>query len=119
MACAYNLGLLLVESDKLNEAIKYFQLAIKFIQTSTISSNIASIYNMLAETYFKLGQYTNAENFYTKALAASSKHISAYVNMAKLRLFFISFSYAIISSIFFLIFFIFSFIKIVYFEKIT
>ncbi|CAN8016620.1 unnamed protein product, partial [Ixodes persulcatus] len=65
----------------LQEAIRVYQEAVAKMPDHYQPQ---SLYNMMGEAYFKLGEYTEAERWYKEALRAKNDHIPAHLTYAKL-----------------------------------
>lgn len=78
----FNWGRLLAEESKYEEAIKVYNQAIDRLPSHYQSSQ--SLFNMVGEAYFKLGQFDTAEKWYRQALRVKSDHVPAHLTLAKL-----------------------------------
>lgn len=81
ISALFNLGRLFAEESKYEDAIKVYKEAIdrmpKYYQSQ-------SLFNMMGEAFFKLGQFDTAEKWYRQALRVKSDHVPAHLTMAKL-----------------------------------
>ncbi len=74
-----NIGMCYLDGQKYNEAIKYFELAVKE------KPDFSSAVNNLGFCYEKLGDRTNAEKYYKKALELDPNNQLAKDNLSKLK----------------------------------
>ncbi|XP_022098339.1 transmembrane and TPR repeat-containing protein 2-like isoform X2 [Acanthaster planci] len=75
----FNLGRLLQDQGRYEEALKVFKEA---IERRPNHYTPQSLYNMLGETYFKLGRNEDAEKWFKKSLEAKPDHIPAHLTYA-------------------------------------
>ncbi|CAG5119032.1 unnamed protein product [Candidula unifasciata] len=81
ISCLFNQGRLLMDEDRLQEALEIFN---KALQKRPDHYSPQSIYNMIGEVYFKLDQLAEAEKWYREALKVKPDHLPAYLTMSKL-----------------------------------
>ncbi|RWS31166.1 transmembrane and TPR repeat-containing protein 2-like protein [Leptotrombidium deliense] len=81
ISALFNLGRVYAEDGLYSQAIAVYNEA-----TEKMPSHYQphSLYNMIGEAYFKLGQYNEAEYWYLQALRAKKQHIPAHLTYAKL-----------------------------------
>lgn len=81
VSALFNLGRLYSDEGRFEEAIAVYQNAIHRMPSHYQSH---SLYNMMGEAFFKLGQFDQAETWYLKALRAKADHVPAHLTLAKL-----------------------------------
>ncbi|KAH9490464.1 Protein O-mannosyl-transferase tmtc2 [Bulinus truncatus] len=81
ISCMFNHGRILMDEDKLKEALEMFM---KAIHRRPDHYGPQSICNMIGEVYFKMSQYDEAEKWYKEALKAKPDHLPAFLTMSKL-----------------------------------
>lgn len=81
ISALFNLGRLLADESKYEEAIKVYTEAVDRMPHYYQSQ---SLFNMMGEAFFKLGQFDTAEKWYRQALRVKSDHVPAHLTMAKL-----------------------------------
>lgn len=81
VSALFNLGRLYADEADYRKAIDVYREAIhrmpRYYQPQ-------SLFNMMGEAFFRLGQFEEAENWYIKALKVKSDHIPAHLTLAKL-----------------------------------
>uniref|UniRef100_A0A0B7A7K4 dolichyl-phosphate-mannose--protein mannosyltransferase n=1 Tax=Arion vulgaris TaxID=1028688 RepID=A0A0B7A7K4_9EUPU len=82
ISCIFNHGRVLMDEDKLQEALELFHIA---LQRRPEHYQPQSIYNMIGEVYFKMDEVTQAEKWYREALTVKPDHLPAYLTMSKLK----------------------------------
>ncbi|XP_055889069.1 protein O-mannosyl-transferase TMTC2-like [Biomphalaria glabrata] len=81
ISCMFNHGRILMDEDKLKEALAMFM---KALQRRPDHYGPQSIYNMIGEVYYKMGQLEEAEKWYREALKSKPDHLPAFLTMSKL-----------------------------------
>jgi tetratricopeptide (TPR) repeat protein len=81
ISALYNLGRLLDDQGRHQEAIKVYLDAVDKLPSHYAPQ---SLYNMLGEAYVKIGDWTRAEHWYREALRVKPDHIPAHLTLAKL-----------------------------------
>ncbi|KAK3578086.1 hypothetical protein CHS0354_006745 [Potamilus streckersoni] len=81
ISCLYNLGRLYIEQNRNKEALEVYQ---KAVQRMPSYYQAQSLYNMIGEVYFNLGDLVLAEEWYLKALQAKPNHVPAHITLSKL-----------------------------------
>ena len=81
VSALFNLGRLLADEGRLEEAITAYRQAIDTMPTHYQSH---SLFNVMGEAYFKMGQFAEAESWYRKALSVKADHVPAHLTLAKL-----------------------------------
>ena len=81
VSALFNLGRLYSDDGRFEEAISAYKQA---IETMPGYYQSHSLYNMMGEAFFKLGQFDQAETWYLKALRVKADHVPAHLTLAKL-----------------------------------
>lgn len=81
ISALFNLGRIYADDGHYEEAIKIYSDAIRQMPHHYQAQ---SLYNMIGEAYFKLGQFDQAEHWFEESLAAKWDHIPAHLTYAKL-----------------------------------
>ena len=81
ISALFNLGRIYADDGRHEEALDVYMQAVR---TMPNHYQPQSLFNMIGETYAKLGQYTQAEHWFKKSLAAKPDHIPAHLTYAKL-----------------------------------
>ncbi|ELU11461.1 hypothetical protein CAPTEDRAFT_171248 [Capitella teleta] len=81
ISALYNLGRLLADHDRHQEAIVVYEEA---IQRRPAHYSPQSLYNMMGESHFKLDHIQEAEKWYRAALKTKPDHAPAHLTMGKL-----------------------------------
>ncbi|XP_070556882.1 protein O-mannosyl-transferase TMTC2-like [Ptychodera flava] len=81
ISAVYNLGRLLHDEGKYQEALETLQEAIRQCPDYYAPQ---SLYNMMGDCLSKLGRYDDAEKWFKKSLAVKSDHVPAYLTYAHL-----------------------------------
>ncbi|RWS17971.1 transmembrane and TPR repeat-containing protein 2-like protein [Dinothrombium tinctorium] len=81
ISALFNLGRLYADDGQYKEAIEVYQEAIDKMPSHYQPQ---SLYNMMGEAHFKLGQFKQAEHWYKEALKVKKDHIPAHLTYAKL-----------------------------------
>ncbi|XP_059141157.1 protein O-mannosyl-transferase TMTC2-like [Physella acuta] len=82
ISCMFNHGRLLMDQDKLQESLEMFN---KALERKPDHYAPQSLYNMIGEVYFKMGQLAEAEKWYLEALKSKHDHLPAHLTMSKLN----------------------------------
>ncbi|CAG2111701.1 unnamed protein product [Medioppia subpectinata] len=81
ISALFNLGRIYADDSNYEKALEIYFDAIEKMPNHYQTQ---SLYNMVGEAYFKLGQLTDAEHWFKQSLAAKSDHIPAHLTYAKL-----------------------------------
>ncbi|KRZ02582.1 V-type proton ATPase subunit d 1 [Trichinella zimbabwensis] len=76
ISCLYNLGRLLADENKHDEAIQIYHEALNRINAHYAPH---ALYNMLADSYAKIGQTEAAEKYFQQSIISKANHIPAYL----------------------------------------
>ncbi|KRX20668.1 Transmembrane and TPR repeat-containing protein 2 [Trichinella nelsoni] len=76
ISCLYSLGRLLADENKHDEAIQIYHEALNRINTHYAPH---ALYNMLADSYAKIGQTEAAEKYFQQSIISKANHIPAYL----------------------------------------
>ena len=68
-----NIGIILDERQRYNDALNYYRLSLEAAQKDKDSSGIATAFNNMAEVYNHQGKYDSAKIYYSKALKINDK----------------------------------------------
>ena len=82
ISALYNLGRLLADEEKYEEAIDVYK---KAISRRPSHYPPQSLYNMLGEAYAKLNMLSDAETWYRESLRTKPDHTPAHLTMARLQ----------------------------------
>ncbi|CAG0920319.1 unnamed protein product [Notodromas monacha] len=77
----FNLGRLLADEGRVSDGIEAY---LEAVQKMPSHYQPQSLYNMLGEAYFKLGDWAEAEKWYLAALRAKPDHVPAHLTYGKL-----------------------------------
>ncbi|KAI1301620.1 Protein O-mannosyl-transferase TMTC2 [Halotydeus destructor] len=81
ISALFNLGRLFADDARYQDAIGVYREAISRMPKHYQAH---SLYNMMGEAYFKLGNFAEAQEWYIQALKVKPGHIPAHLTMAKL-----------------------------------
>ncbi len=81
ISALFNLGRIYADDGRYQDAINIYNDA---IQKMPNHYQAQSLYNMIGEAYFKLGQLHDAEHWFKQSLSAKWDHIPAHLTYAKL-----------------------------------
>ncbi|KRZ22824.1 Transmembrane and TPR repeat-containing protein 2, partial [Trichinella pseudospiralis] len=76
ISCLYNLGRLLADENKHDEAIRIYHEALNRINAHYAPH---ALYNMLADSYAKIGQTEAAEKYFQQSIISKANHVPAYL----------------------------------------
>lgn len=82
ISALFNLGKLYADQGDYGQAINTYKQAISKDESQTYYQ-LHSLYNLIGEAYFKLGEYNQAEQSYLKAFKLKPDHLPLYLTYAK------------------------------------